>query len=65
MDLVLRPHNRPCTVHRVFQYYWWWHWALVSSCFNFQLVASNSKFTQYFSQLTVCHDDQIRLWLHM
>ena len=29
---------------------WWWHWALVSPCFNFQLMASNSKiFTVIFS----------------
>ena len=31
------------------------------SLFQFLLIASNSKSAQWFSQLTVCHDDQIRL----
>ena len=39
------PHSQLCNVCS-----WWWHWALVSPCFNFQLMASNSKiFTVIFS----------------
>jgi len=31
------PHSQLCNVCS-----WWWHWAWVSPCFNFQLMASNS-----------------------
>jgi len=60
MDLVLHTVDRAQLFAESFS--WWWHWAwYLPVSINFQVVASNSKQTQCFSQLTVCCVDQVGL----